>query len=135
MKLPVHNLILFPPHIVSFFSDSNAKDRNCTATTCLRPGNYDIILLVDKMEVVGGSAGGKQNRKNITPEELKNAEVIHEERRLPVGDFLWIARSKCGSIELVCTLYCISKGSPNFRLEIMTVIEIESHPCYSIICD
>ena len=24
------------------------------------------------MEVAGGSAGGKQNRKNITPEELKD---------------------------------------------------------------
>ena len=30
------------------------------------------------MEVAGGSAGGKQNRKNITPEELKAAKVIHE---------------------------------------------------------
>merc|ERR1719509_431419 len=65
-------------------SDSNARDRNSTATTCLRPGNYDIILLVDKMEVAGGSAGGKQNRKNITPEELKD-RVIYEERKLPVG--------------------------------------------------
>ena len=37
------------------------------------------------MEVVGGSAGGKQNRKNITPEELKSAGVIYEERKLPVG--------------------------------------------------
>ena len=32
------------------------------------------------MEVVGGSAGGKQNRKNITPEELKTAGVIYEVR-------------------------------------------------------
>ena len=30
------------------------------------------------MEVVGGSAGGKQSRKNITPEELNKAEVIYE---------------------------------------------------------
>ena len=67
--------------MISIFSDSNAKDRNSTAaTSCLRPGNYDIILLVDKMEVVGGSAGGKQNRKNITPEELKTAGVIYEVR-------------------------------------------------------
>ena len=70
----------FSPRIISIFSDSNARDRNSTATTCLRPGNYDIILLVDKMEVVGGSAGGKQNRKNITPEELKTAGVIYEVR-------------------------------------------------------
>ena len=66
--------------------------------------NYDIILLVDKMEVVGGSAGGKKNRKNITPEELETAGVIFEERKLPVGDFLWIARSKCGSIEFEVAL-------------------------------
>ena len=71
------------------------------------------------MEVVGGSAGGKKNRKNITPEELETAGVIFEERKLPVGDFLWIARSKCGSIELVCTLCCISIGTHNCRLEIM----------------
>ena len=69
----------FSPHIISIFSDSNARDRNSTATTCLRPENYDIILLVDKMEVAGGSAGGKQNRKNITPEELKG-RVIYEVR-------------------------------------------------------
>ena len=70
--------------MISIFSDSNAKDRNSTAaTSCLRPGNYDIILLVDKMEVVGGSAGGKQNRKNITPEELKTAGVIYEVRAQP----------------------------------------------------
>ena len=31
------------------------------------------------MEVAGGSAGGKQNGKNITPEELKD-RVIYEVR-------------------------------------------------------
>ena len=117
MKLP--QLILFPPHIISIFSDINAKDRNSTATTSLRSGNYDIILLVDKMEVVGGSAGGKQNRKNITLEELKERKVIYEERKLPVGDFLWIARSKCGSIELVLPYVVERKRLDDLRSSMM----------------
>jgi crossover junction endonuclease MUS81 len=57
------------------------------------PFRYEIILLVDSMEVVGGSAGGKKSRKNITPEELQSLGVVYEMRKLSIGDFVWIARS------------------------------------------
>ena len=46
------------------------------------------------MEVSGSSAGGKKNRKNITLEELQSLEVPYEEKKLSIGDFAWVARSR-----------------------------------------
>ena len=41
----------------------------------LRSGTYDILLVVDAMEVTGGSYGGKKNRKLQTLEELEASQV------------------------------------------------------------
>ena len=41
----------------------------------LRSGTYDILLVVDAMEVTGGSYGGKKNRKLQTLEELEALQV------------------------------------------------------------
>lgn len=41
----------------------------------LRSGCYEIVLLVDAMEVTGGSHGGKKSRKIFTLEELEHYKV------------------------------------------------------------
>jgi hypothetical protein len=41
----------------------------------LRSGCYDILLIVDAMEVIGGSHGGKKSRKEATLNELKALQV------------------------------------------------------------
>ena len=41
----------------------------------LRSGTYDILLIVDAMEVTGGTHGGKKNRKLQTLEELEALQV------------------------------------------------------------
>ena len=58
----------------------------------LRSGDYRIILIVDNMEVKGGSAGGKKSRKAITTEELDALGIEYDVRKLTIGDFVWIAK-------------------------------------------
>lgn len=85
----------------------------------LPDGTYDIILLVDKMEVAGGSTGGKASRKMITPEELTSLNVTFETRRLSIGDFVWIARSKIDRTELVLPYIIERKRMDDLRSSIM----------------
>ena len=66
----------------------------------LRSGDYRIILIVDNMEVKGGSAGGKKSRKTITTEELDALGIEYDVRKLTIGDFVWIAKGNSGE-ELV----------------------------------
>ena len=101
---------------IYFFS---VRERNIPITTFLHSGNFDIILLVDKMEVSGGSAGGKTSRKAITPEVLNNENIVYEERRLSIGDFIWIARSKSRSIELVLPYVVERKRMDDLRSSII----------------
>jgi hypothetical protein len=42
----------------------------------LRSGSYEIILIVDAMEVTGGGHGGKKSRKIFTLEELDHYKVV-----------------------------------------------------------
>ena len=41
----------------------------------LRSGQYEIILIVDMMEVTGGGHGGKQSRKQMKLDELETLKV------------------------------------------------------------
>ena len=54
------------------YSSSNITIQSWT----LKSDQYKIILIVDVMEVTGGSAGGKKSRKNITIEELDSLGKI-----------------------------------------------------------
>ena len=72
----------------------NLNDKNLECSVTLRPGEYDIVLLVDAMEVTGGSSGGKKSRKALTVEQLESLKVPFETRKLSIGDFIWVARNK-----------------------------------------
>jgi hypothetical protein len=41
----------------------------------LRSGKYDILLIVDAMEVSGGNQGGHKSRKQLTIDELTALKV------------------------------------------------------------
>ena len=41
----------------------------------LRSGQYEVVLVVDAMEVSGGCNGGKKNRKHFTIDELESLQV------------------------------------------------------------
>ena len=69
-------------------------ESTCETSVVLKPGEYEIILLVDAMEVTGGSCGGKKSRKALTVEQLESLHVPFETRKLSIGDFVWIARHK-----------------------------------------
>jgi len=82
-------------------------------------GTFDIILLVDKMEVAGGSAGGKKSRRNITLEELHMLEVPYELKKLSIGDFAWVARSRINGNELVLPYVVERKRMDDLRSSII----------------
>jgi len=44
-------------------------------TFVLKSGSYEIVLIVDAMEVTGGAHGGKKSRKVFTLEELEQNKV------------------------------------------------------------
>ena len=67
---------------------------NSNSSVVLRPGEYDIVLIVDAMEVTGGYCGGKKSRKALTIEQLQALQVPFETRKLSIGDFIWVARDK-----------------------------------------
>ena len=72
----------------------NSNTYASDTSVILKPGNYEIILIVDDMEVKGGSTGGKQSRKTLTLEQLETLNIRFETRKLSIGDFIWIARDK-----------------------------------------
>lgn len=86
----------------------------------LSSGRYEIILIVDIMEVAGGSTGGKKSRKNMTPEELDSLGVKYETRKLSIGDFVWIARGTNGhGAELVLPFIVERKRMDDLRSSII----------------
>ena len=46
----------------------------------LEPGCFDIVLLVDNREVIGGGAGGKESRKQVTASQLQERNVGSNEK-------------------------------------------------------
>ena len=79
--------------------------------------NFQVVLIVDNMEVVGGSSGGKKSRKEVTIEELSTYDINHERKKLSIGDFVWIARK--GSTELVLPYIVERKRMDDLRSSIM----------------
>ncbi|XP_067137762.1 crossover junction endonuclease MUS81 isoform X2 [Centruroides vittatus] len=59
--------------------------------TVLYPGTFDVVLIVDNCEVCVGSSN---DHRIAVLKELAKMGVIHEVRKLYVGDFLWIARKR-----------------------------------------
>ena len=41
----------------------------------MEPGSFDVVLLVDNREVIGGGAGGKESRKQVTVTQLEARNV------------------------------------------------------------
>ena len=60
-----------------------------SASFCLNPGEYDIVLIVDKMEQTGA-----RKDKGAIQEKLRSMGVQVEVRQLNLGDFLWIAKER-----------------------------------------
>ncbi|XP_040184834.1 crossover junction endonuclease MUS81 isoform X2 [Rana temporaria] len=56
----------------------------------LLPGQFNVILCVDFIEITGGAA----HRKQELVTELKRNGVNFDVRKLHIGDFLWIAQQK-----------------------------------------
>ena len=46
----------------------------------LEPGCFNIVLLVDNREVIGGGAGGKESRKQVTSLQLEALNVGPDEK-------------------------------------------------------
>ena len=76
------------------FENNDTCTNNTDASVILKPGDYEIVLIVDDMEVKGGSSGGKQSRKSLTLDQLAALNINFETRKLSIGDFIWIARSR-----------------------------------------
>ena len=74
-------------------SEETLQDRH-KPSFFLNPGEFEVILIVDNMEVAGGNQGGKKSRKELTIKELKANGVQFETRHLTIGDFAWIAKEK-----------------------------------------
>ena len=56
--------------------------------------DFEVILIVDNMEVVGATTGKKKNQKAETLAGLSKLGVKFEQRHLNVSDFAWIAKEK-----------------------------------------
>jgi hypothetical protein len=54
---------------------SSSHPVNGNSGFILRSGQYDIMLLVDAMEVTGGAHGGKKSRKAAVLEEFETQQV------------------------------------------------------------
>ncbi|KAJ1526776.1 hypothetical protein ONE63_008350 [Megalurothrips usitatus] len=78
-----------PPNGISCDTDPSAV---------LESGSFDVLLLVDTCE----TGGATKKNHNQTVSELTQMKVPFEVRKLEVGDFVWIARSRvCKDTELV----------------------------------
>ena len=55
-----------------FFSGSDSAENS---DFVLRSGQYEVVLVVDAMEVTGGAHGGKKSRKHFTIDELESLQV------------------------------------------------------------
>ena len=84
----------------------------------LRSGSFRVVLLVDKMEVTAGFTGGKKSRKHLTTEELDALGIDYENRKLSIGDFLWIAKGP-NDQELVLPYIVERKRMDDLRSSIM----------------
>lgn len=62
----------------------------------MRPGSFEILLLVDTQE----TSGKNKRVLDQTRSYLESFGTKHEVRRLTIGDFLWIAQDRAGN-ELV----------------------------------
>jgi len=58
----------------------------------LYPGQFDVLLCVDNREISG------PGRKTEMQRKIKELGIPFESRSLPVGDYLWLARSHCGDL-------------------------------------
>ena len=65
----------------------------------LPAGQFDVLLCVDNTETAGGGAGGRKTLKEETVRHLRDCNVPYDRRNLNLGDFLWVARERCGQVE------------------------------------
>lgn len=61
----------------------------------LKPGSFDIIMIIDSREQKG------RNDRGYLQQELSKLGIPYETRSLEVGDFVWIARSHSSSAEVL----------------------------------
>lgn len=71
----------------------------------LESGSFDVLLLVDTCE----TGGATKKNNNQTVAELTNLKVPFEVRKLEVGDFLWVARSKSSTKDELVLPYIIER--------------------------
>eukprot|EP00039_Didymoeca_costata_P001634 m.53953 g.53953 ORF g.53953 m.53953 type:complete len:775 (-) comp10890_c0_seq2:50-2374(-) len=64
-------------------------DKGPTHLRCLRPGQYEIVLVIDTREHTGGPRD-----KGLIQERLMKYKVNTTVRPLSLGDFLWIVQEK-----------------------------------------
>lgn len=62
---------------------------------CLKPGSFDIVLLVDTREQASGVSSDLKKTAIIS--EFIKHDIKAEMRTLPAGDFTWIAKEKSSS--------------------------------------
>ncbi|XP_034242551.1 crossover junction endonuclease MUS81 [Thrips palmi] len=82
-------------------TSSNASD----ASVVLESGSFDVILLVDTCE----TGGATKKNHNQTVSELSKMNVPFEVRKLELGDFLWIARSKTSKEDELVLPYIVER--------------------------
>ncbi|PSN46179.1 Crossover junction endonuclease MUS81 [Blattella germanica] len=89
------NLSYKMPYTLPFVDATTNED-----TTILLPGSFDIILLVDKQETVGGPLP-KLVQEDAIVRELTVTGTQFELRHLKVGDYTWICRDRRTNKEMV----------------------------------
>ena len=65
------NLRLQGPTTSSVDPDQQDEDVAFSPGFVLKSGDFEVFLLVDNSEIIGGAAGGKKTRRDITNKELK----------------------------------------------------------------
>ncbi|KAE8738479.1 hypothetical protein FOCC_FOCC016039 [Frankliniella occidentalis] len=93
-------------------SKSSETDRPSSRNLCdtegtveLQSGTFDVLLLVDTCE----TGGATKKNHNQTVSELTQMKVPFEVRKLEVGDFAWIARSKNSRADELVLPYIVER--------------------------
>ncbi|KAK3927797.1 Crossover junction endonuclease MUS81 [Frankliniella fusca] len=107
--LPIPNSRTKPVSSKSKTCEPNLPSGRDTCETeesvVLESGSFDVLLLVDTCE----TGGVTKKNHNQTVSELTQMKVPFEVRKLEVGDFLWIARSRNSRADELVLPYIVER--------------------------
>nr|CAG4643961.1 EOG090X06E6 [Lepidurus arcticus] len=90
-------------------SASLASASSTEQTFSLFPGEFEVVLCVDTAETCGGQGGGNGTQKDLTLCELQRQGVRYESRKLNLGDYVWICKSKTSTSHELVLPYVVER--------------------------